>query len=325
MRERPFREIVRELSRRIREGIYQPDSALPPRLELAREFGVARATLDRAIRELMTCGVLIGKHGAGTYVNGSGIGRNRVALIGGLDPKEDGETSFDLTVIPSSELKARSTWKRLFDFDGLLWMRPEAELWPVIDAIGNQRPQVLVNRVRSGIAYVSTDHRGAYREITAERIANSPDSPVYFLRSSLSSLPTDYRFEGFLDACRATGRFYELLHMPLEFDDKLAFLNERLHLSPGTPAILVADARAHTGAVMRFAAERRLRWKEDLLYSDFDNDFDRSVWGVAVTSFLQEPWRLLQEAAAKLGRILDGDDDTEDGILIAPARRDGDT
>ena len=51
MRQQPFREIGRELSRRIREGIYPPDSALPPRMELMREFGVARATLDRAIRE----------------------------------------------------------------------------------------------------------------------------------------------------------------------------------------------------------------------------------------------------------------------------------
>lgn len=74
MRQQPFREIARELTRRVREGIYAPDSALPPRLELMREFGVARATLDRAIRELMSDGVLIGRHGSGTYVNGSGVG-----------------------------------------------------------------------------------------------------------------------------------------------------------------------------------------------------------------------------------------------------------
>lgn len=325
MRQQPFREIGRELSRRIREGIYPPDSALPPRMELMREFGVARATLDRAIRELMNAGVLIGRHGSGTFVNGAGIGRRRVALIGGIDPEEDLGTPFDLTVIPAAELRVKSAWKRLFEFDGLLWMRPEVELFPAIDAVGGQLPQVLINRVRPGVAYVSTDHRGAYREITAERIAAYPDSPLCFLRSPIESLAVDYRFEGFLDACRAAGKFYDLLRMPAGFDDKLAFLNERLQLNPGVPLILVADARAHTGAVMRFAAEHRVRWKRDLLYSDFDNDFDRNVWGVEVTSFLQEPSRLFLEAAAKLGRMLDGEDDGEHGILIAPARRDGDT
>ena len=170
MRQQPFREIARELTRRVREGIYVPDSALPPRLELMREFGVARATLDRAIRELMSDGVLIGRHGSGTYVNGSGVGRRRVAVIGGINPEEDMGTPFDLTVIPVSELKVKSAWKRLFDFDGLLWMRPEAELLPVIDAVGGQLPQVLVNRVHPGTAYVSTDHRGAYHAITKERL-----------------------------------------------------------------------------------------------------------------------------------------------------------
>ena len=139
MRQQPFREIARELTRRVREGIYAPDSALPPRLELMREFGVARATLDRAIRELMSDGVLIGRHGSGTYVNGSGVGRRRVAVIGGINPEEDMGTPFDLTVIPVSELKVKSAWKRLFDFDGLLWMRPEAELLPVIDAVGDRQ------------------------------------------------------------------------------------------------------------------------------------------------------------------------------------------
>ena len=325
MRQQPFREIARELTRRVREGIYAPDSALPPRLELMREFGVARATLDRAIRELMSDGVLIGRHGSGTYVNGSGVGRRRVAVIGGINPEEDMGTPFDLTVIPVSELKVKSAWKRLFDFDGLLWMRPEAELLPVIDAVGGQLPQVLVNRVHPGTAYVSTDHRGAYHAITKERLALYPAAKVFFLRSSLTSLALDYRFDGFVDACREQGRFYELLHMPTEFEAKLALLHERIPVAPGEMRILVADARAHTGAVMRFAAERAACWKRELLYSDFDNDYGRDVWGVEVTSFLQEPSRLFREAAAKLGRMLEGGDDGEEGVLIAPERRDGDT
>lgn len=53
-------------------------------------------------------------------------------------------------------------------------------------------------------------------------------------------------------------------------------------------------------------------------YSDFDNEFDCDVWGVKVTSFIQEQPRLFREALAKLERILDGKEDMGTGALIAP-------
>lgn len=324
MRQQPFREIARELARRVRAGVYPPDSALPPRLELMREFGVARATLDRAIQELIRERVLVGKHGSGTFVNGTGEARRRIAVIGSTDAEECAGAPFELMPVAASELREKSSWRRLFEFDGLLWVRPEKELFPVIDAVGKQVPQVLVNRVRPGNAYVSTDHRGAYYAITKERLALLPGCRVYFLHNEVRSLPVDYRFDGFSDACREAGRFYDLLHMPASFEGRLAVLRERLELTPGKPVLVVADCLAQTGAFMRFAAERGVRWRQELFYSDFDDDFECDVWGVRVTSFIQEPPRLFREALAKLGRMFDGADG-EDGELIAPARRDGDT
>lgn len=326
MRQQPFRGIARELTRRVREGVYLPGSALPPRQELAREFGVARATLDRAVQELMRAGVLAGRHGSGTFVCGTGEEKRRIAVIGSVEAEECMGSPFELVPIAASELREKSAWRRLFEYDGLLWARPEKELFPVIDAVGGQLPQVLVNRVRPGFAYVSTDHRGAYYAITKERLALLPESRVYFLHNEVRSLPVDYRFDGFADACREAGRFYDLLHMPASFAGRLATLRERLVLTPGKPVLVVADCLAQTGAVMRFAAERCLRWREDLYYSDFDNAFDSDIWGVRVTSFLQEPRRLFREALERLGRMLDGADDREEKeVLIAPARRDGDT
>ncbi len=327
MRQQPFRGIAKELLRRVRTGVYPLESALPPRQELAREFGVARATLDRAVQELIRKRVLLGRHGSGTFVCSSGKPRGRIAVIGAVEAEECSGDSFDFefTPIPASGLSEKSAWKRLFEFDGVLWVRPEKTLFPVIEAVGNQLPQILVNRVRPGIAYVSTDHRGAYYAMARERLALLPGCRVYFLYNESRSLPVDYRFDGFADACREAGRFYDLLRMPASFDGRLAVLRERLELTPGRPVLVMSDCLAQTGALMRFAAERNVRWREDMFYSDFDNSFGRDVWGVRVTSFIQNHPVLFREALAKLGRMLDGTEDPETGVLIAPFRRDGDT
>ncbi len=326
MAEQPFRGIARELERRIREGLYPAESALPSRLTLMGEFKVARATLDRAIRELMERGILTGKHGSGTYVRG--VDRRRVAVVGGVDPEEIAGAPFDLTVLAPSEVAERSGWNRLYEFDGVLWVRPEPRLWPVIERVAQTLPQVLVNRVRPGFAYVSTDHRGAYYEITRERLALLPEATPVFLTDGgpgRSSPVFDYRFEGFVDACREAGRFYEVLPLPETFAARVALLEERFPTGEGRgPLLLVSGFRAVTGAVMRWAAERRFEWRKDIYYSDFDNEYPEEVWGVCVTSFVQDPSRLFREASAKLLALLEGGE-TASGTVLMPQRRNGDT
>lgn len=66
MQTQSFQKIMRELEKRIHTGIYTPESALPSRTELIAEFKVARATVERAIRELIRSGVLISRQGSGT-------------------------------------------------------------------------------------------------------------------------------------------------------------------------------------------------------------------------------------------------------------------
>ena len=68
MQTQSFQKIMRELEKRIHTGIYTPESALPSRTELIAEFKVARATVERAIRELIRSGVLISRQGSGTFV-----------------------------------------------------------------------------------------------------------------------------------------------------------------------------------------------------------------------------------------------------------------
>lgn len=63
-----YRQIKDELLARIRAGEWCVGEAIPPEEGLARDFGVARMTVNRALRELTDAGVLTRTRGAGTFV-----------------------------------------------------------------------------------------------------------------------------------------------------------------------------------------------------------------------------------------------------------------
>lgn len=63
-----WEDIKAEVLRRIRLRQWPPGALMPTEEELAQEFGVARATVNRALRELAEAGVLERKRRAGTRV-----------------------------------------------------------------------------------------------------------------------------------------------------------------------------------------------------------------------------------------------------------------
>lgn len=66
--EPPYRQIGRELRRRIRERELQPGEKLPSQNDMVEEFGVARMTIQAALRDLRTDGLIHARQGAGTFV-----------------------------------------------------------------------------------------------------------------------------------------------------------------------------------------------------------------------------------------------------------------
>lgn len=59
-------KIVEELLRRIREGVYE--EKLPLSQDLAKEFGVNFKTINKALNQLVTDGILFRKKGCGTFI-----------------------------------------------------------------------------------------------------------------------------------------------------------------------------------------------------------------------------------------------------------------
>lgn len=66
-----FRDVKAELLRRITGQVWGPGDLMPGEVELAAEFGVARATVNRAMRELTEEGLLERRRKAGTRVRAS--------------------------------------------------------------------------------------------------------------------------------------------------------------------------------------------------------------------------------------------------------------
>ena len=60
---------------------------------------------------------------------------------------------------------------------------------------------------------------------------------------------------------------------------------------------------------MVVAREQKWTWKKTHCYSDVDDNYPRIVWGVKVTSLLQDTFLLIQEGTERIRRILDGKDD----------------
>ena len=64
-----YQQIKNDLLEKIRTGVFQPNDRIPSEHHLANEFSVSRLTVQRAIRELVSEGLLRRAQGSGTFVN----------------------------------------------------------------------------------------------------------------------------------------------------------------------------------------------------------------------------------------------------------------
>jgi GntR family transcriptional regulator len=111
-----YQQLQRALREAIDRGILGADDALPPERDLATEFGVSRITVRKAIDGLVSEGLLVRRHGSGTFVRGR-VEKNFSMLTSfsedmrarGRNPRSDWLKRSSGTVTPEEALTLRSS------------------------------------------------------------------------------------------------------------------------------------------------------------------------------------------------------------------------
>jgi len=321
------KEITDTLIREIDAHIHPIGSCLPTRQELAKRFGVARGTVDRAVRNLDRRGMVRSYRRAGSLVVGTSR-VTRIALVNGgaVGALVESHDGIVCTPIPRPAATSRADLQRLLGYDGILWHLPSKEQMSWAAKQQGRIPQVLTNREPPDLDFVSTDHAGAVYAITHERLASHPGWQPVFLDVQTDKTPgvVSLRRDGFVQACREHDVFYDLIALPDDFNTRLNLLRTRLGATADTPRIVVSASLQNTGAFMVWARETEYQWGVNLLYNDFDNDVPEHVWGLRVTSLLQDYDRMRTSAMQALMDRIHGKTERVE-LLLDALRRDGDT
>lgn len=67
-KESAYQMISNQIIEEIKKGNYQPGEKLPAEFEMAKQFNVSRETFRSAVRQLEKRGVVVVKHGVGTFI-----------------------------------------------------------------------------------------------------------------------------------------------------------------------------------------------------------------------------------------------------------------
>jgi GntR family transcriptional regulator len=80
-----YRQIKRDLVRRIEQGELRPGEALPSEAELGERYGVSRPTLRQATQDLIRDGLLVVRRGVGTFVAQPRVRQQLGSVLGFTD------------------------------------------------------------------------------------------------------------------------------------------------------------------------------------------------------------------------------------------------
>ena len=108
------KEISRHLASQIAAGKYDKGARLPSEAQLVQQFKVSRPTVGRALRDLLTDGLIERRAGSGTYVRNTSPSRPSSRTLGLLVP---GLATTEIFQIICGEIASLA---RVQDY-GLLW------------------------------------------------------------------------------------------------------------------------------------------------------------------------------------------------------------
>ena len=156
-----FDDIAADMRCRIREGVWRPDQMVPGRRALAAEYGVAVATLDRAVAMLIAEGHLRSDNRRGTFVSAGALDNAAGGTVAPLAWDVDAARATVVIVasIPGGVTGDAAQWP-------LLILRAAEDRFGALRGVTTQ----FVNRVRPDGSDASAD------ETVAQILERAPDA-----------------------------------------------------------------------------------------------------------------------------------------------------
>ena len=210
-----YAQIIAELQERIESGEYPAGSLLPSEHQLSMEFGTARPTVVRALRELRQGGWIDTQQGKGSFVRGrpalaeSGAGRRGAAELDRDEAREPGELlsagtvtappriAAMLGVKPGAEVLSR---RRLIRREG---EASEVLTWWLPPAIGDGTGIGDTASLRGGLRSVLAKAKGIRIDYIVERVsARQPEGDEAKLLGITRTAPV---LAVYVTACQADG------------------------------------------------------------------------------------------------------------------------
>ncbi|WP_069300431.1 GntR family transcriptional regulator [Neptunicoccus sediminis] len=106
-----YRDVKAEILNRIRNNTWPLGTNLPGEIELAKEFGCARATMNRAMRDLVDDGILERKRKAGTKVKQSLVRQAQFSISIVREEVEQSGAVYSYSLIEREQIPAPA-WLR---------------------------------------------------------------------------------------------------------------------------------------------------------------------------------------------------------------------
>lgn len=296
----------------IHTGKLPPGSKLPRRESLIEKYSVARATMSKAISDLVDAGVLTALRKRGTFV-ANADSRTETALVCNLRDfgyqlgenmlcDDIGKNIFNhilthapkhlrLSIIDSNSIKKAAELELYRKVIMLMPLKRELDIARKLCST----EVCVINRSVSGFRCISTDHHAATRDVTElflDKFGN--DCQIFFLdMTDFSQVIRNERREGFVEACEKHQTFYRVIS-GTGFDIVEPLLKQQI--IPGKKIIIVSGSRHLTGAVFKYSIVKGLTFGKDLFYSDFDNFDARIYFGEPMISIVQNYSALGQAA-----------------------------
>ncbi|MFA6568013.1 MAG: substrate-binding domain-containing protein [Victivallales bacterium] len=318
--------LEKDLRKSILGGKLSCSEPISTEITLSQTYGISRNTARKALQKLVDEGLLSKVHGRGTFIvppedrspelvrltkilviipGGKDNIYDRKLVSGIADYAYSHQCQFDVRREVATLSQLRSQYENL-KFDGIVWERPNAENYPIIEALRDDGiPQITVSRQIEGVASIAFDCESGMRE-SVRFLRGIGHSEIMFYDLDYPAPIYSLRQNAFADELGKSGaspfRKHVFTVKPETLTNK--HIRRAFAACPDTTALIFSSVL--TKEFMEYFKTADIRIPEDLSVIIFGETDEFNMENRHPYSILVEPRRLIGTNAAEMIKILKG-------------------